>query len=1075
MAVSPDGSVTASTYDHLGELTSTTNGAGDTTSYQYDDQGNQSDVTYPDGTSEEYGYDEADQLTSAADFGTSSPGVGAAQLRSESFGYDADGDQTSATDWDGNTTSETYDAAGELTGKVQPVSSSSSITTSYGYDAAGNPTSVTDGNGNTTWTTYNAWNLPESVIEPVTSTAPDPSDTTWTTAYNADGEPATVTEPGGVSLSYGYDPLGDITSESGSGATASTPDRSFTYDEDQRMTSATSGVGTDSFTYNADSDLKTAAGPSGTSSYDYDNDGLVSSETDAAGTTSYTYDSADRLSTESDPLTGATLTWAYNADSNPTSISYATNGTAGPVQSYGYNELQQQTSDTLTSATGSVLASEAYGYDEDGNVTSQATGGGLADTSATYAYDKADRLTSAISGGTTTAYAYDGDGNLTQDGSTTSTYNAQDQLTASTSPPGTTSYSYTLNGSTASVTPPSGPAQDYTWDAYGDLASAGGVAYGYDALGRMVTSTDSSGTADLSYLGNGDTIASDGTSEYSYDPSGNLTATGSSSGAFATVSDEHGDLTAMFSPTSSTENLAGNESYTPYGSGTKANYDAENIGYQGDYTDPTTGLVYMNARWYNPANGSFVSSDTLNGTPIPSTVDGNPYAYADSNPLTDTDPTGHDYIIGEGDGMAGVVPGSAGPGVLEDLGDGLEDAGRGIGDAWDDLFSDGDGSSEADDPGDETSSEGPAEDEFEDEMEDADKFKEAEEESGLEDEDADDGSNEPSSNGLGSYDWDLGEAEFGDGGADGDGSSAAEPVTEPPQDAYASGDAQAPSAPTELLDAPYITSNTTAPADLVDGDIPASDEITEHLTDTKTDTRIQGTQESSTQAEQHALQQASQTSTGNSSLPSQTVSAVGKPVTPLPGDEEEQGENGCGSGGPSWVNYLPLNDGRAQGVMACLAKGGFNYIDKNGNLQLPDNGSSIIGSPAPWPPGSPGYDQSIPKGWYPGSGYQRGHLLGRQLGGTGTNVENLVPLWPKANSPVMSGYEGQVANYIKNGVTVYYSATPVYSGNSPVPTKVDLSGFAVTPAGSLPLLVDKPDGQLAPLVDLPIMNTPSGT
>ena len=52
----------------------------------------------------------------------------------------------------------------------------------------------------------------------------------------------TVTEPGGVSLSYGYDPLGDITSESGSGATATTPDRSFTYDMDQRMTSATSGT-----------------------------------------------------------------------------------------------------------------------------------------------------------------------------------------------------------------------------------------------------------------------------------------------------------------------------------------------------------------------------------------------------------------------------------------------------------------------------------------------------------------------------------------------------------------------------------------------------------------------------------------------------------------------------------------------------------------------------------------------------------------------------------------------------------------------------------------------------------------
>jgi YD repeat-containing protein len=154
--------------------------------------------------------------------------------------------------------------------------------------------------------------LPESVIEPTTATAPTTSDTTWTTAYNADGEPSAVTEPGAVSLSYGYDQLGDITSESGSGASAATPDRSFSYDLDQRMTSATSGTGTDSFSYNADSDLTGASGQSGTSSSTYNDDGLVKSETDAAGTTSYTYDSADRLSTESDPLTGSTLTWAYN-------------------------------------------------------------------------------------------------------------------------------------------------------------------------------------------------------------------------------------------------------------------------------------------------------------------------------------------------------------------------------------------------------------------------------------------------------------------------------------------------------------------------------------------------------------------------------------------------------------------------------------------------------------------------------------------------------------------------------------------------------------------------------------------
>ena len=76
-----------------------------------------------------------------------------------------------------------------------------------------------------------------------------------------------------------------------------------------------------------------------------------------------------------DPLTGATLTYGYNADSLPTSIAYAKGGTAGPKQALGYNGLQQLASDTLTSASGATIASASYSYDADGNLTSQATTG----------------------------------------------------------------------------------------------------------------------------------------------------------------------------------------------------------------------------------------------------------------------------------------------------------------------------------------------------------------------------------------------------------------------------------------------------------------------------------------------------------------------------------------------------------------------------------------------------------------------------------------------------------------------------------------------------------------------------
>jgi RHS repeat-associated protein len=448
-----------------------------------------------------------------------------------------------------------------------------------------------------------------------------------------------VGQPGehGGPLSYGYDALGDLTSQSGSGATAPTDARTYAYDIAGRLTAAASPAGTDSFGYNADSALTSASGLSGSSSFTYNNDGLVSTATDSAGTTAYTYDQAGRLATEADPLTGATLTWAYNADSNPTSVSYAIGGTAGPAQAFGYDSLQRVASDTLTSASGTQLQPETYGWDANGNLTSQTVGS----YSGTYAYDQASRLVSATAGGGTTAYAYDNAGNLTQSGTTTSTYNAQDERTSSTTAAATTGYAYTLAGALASVTPPGGTAAPYTWDANGDLVSApGSVGYGYDALGRMVSRSTGSGSSSLSYLGEGAALVSDGTVRYSYTPSGAVTAVGTAGAGEAVVTDHHGDLTGWFNPAAGTGPLAGSATYSPYGT-PSASGNMGPVGFQGDYTDPATGLVDMGARWFQPGAGIFESPDTIGGSPVSPAVDGNGYAYAGGNPLTDTDPTGH--------------------------------------------------------------------------------------------------------------------------------------------------------------------------------------------------------------------------------------------------------------------------------------------------------------------------------------------------------------------------------------------------------------------------------------------------
>jgi DNA/RNA non-specific endonuclease len=69
----------------------------------------------------------------------------------------------------------------------------------------------------------------------------------------------------------------------------------------------------------------------------------------------------------------------------------------------------------------------------------------------------------------------------------------------------------------------------------------------------------------------------------------------------------------------------------------------------------------------------------------------------------------------------------------------------------------------------------------------------------------------------------------------------------------------------------------------------------------------------------------------------------------------------------------------------------------------------------------PGYDR------LPARNRARGHLLGRQLGGSGAVAANLVALYQtRANSPVMRDYETLVAEAVQAGETVRYTVRPRY-------------------------------------------------
>src|SRR5581483_10845477 len=155
------------------------------------------------------------------------------------------------------------------------VSASHSITAGFGYDLDGHQTAVTDGNGNTSYATYNSRGLPETLTEPPTAAHNGAADSVTTDVYNAGGDLVAQDLPGGVQVSSSYDAMGDLTSQSGTGASAATATRSFTYDPAGRiLTAATTAAGTqgspgyqaatsESFTYDDRGQVLSASGSAG--------------------------------------------------------------------------------------------------------------------------------------------------------------------------------------------------------------------------------------------------------------------------------------------------------------------------------------------------------------------------------------------------------------------------------------------------------------------------------------------------------------------------------------------------------------------------------------------------------------------------------------------------------------------------------------------------------------------------------------------------------------------------------------------------------------------------------------------
>ena len=281
-----------------------------------------------------------------------------------------------------------------------------------------------------------------------------------------------------------------------------------------------------------------------------------------------------------------------------------------------------------------------------------------------------------------TNYTYDAAGNRLTAGANTYTYDQRNRLLSG----GGTTYNWSPRGTLVSTTGTA--AATYVHDGLDRLTQTGTVTYAYDSLDRVTTRTVGGVGTAFSYAGTEmDPVAEGTTTKYLRGPSGQsvhgIIRNGTTVFAGA---DRHGDVSFTLSTTGA---VTDTKIVDPFGKSLGATGTAPNIGFQSDYTDPTSGLVWMGARWYNPNTATFTARDTYPGE-IGAYATLNRYTYGLNNPLTYSDPTGRYAMDADGGGGGNAAPAGCDNACqyahLQETGNLFDDAG----DSYNDRFQNGD-------------------------------------------------------------------------------------------------------------------------------------------------------------------------------------------------------------------------------------------------------------------------------------------------------------------------------------------------------------------------------------------------
>ncbi len=653
------GKVTTYTYTTRNELATVTDPLNQVTTFGYDPNGNQVSVTDPRGHTTHTVYDRKNRLIQVKDHDL---------LVWQTTEYDALDRVTAQTDGAGRTVRMTYDAGGQMIQQNDPLGNS----TTFAYDAGGRKTSQTNALNETTQFGYDDLGRLTSVTLP--------GGEVYQYGYDALGLMTTLTDPNSHNTQMVYDALGRMTTRTN----AAGETESYTYDRVGNPLTMVVGIWTTTWAYDALNRMTGVVAPGGLSTtYTYDAAGQRTAMQDQTGSTTYTYDDLGRLTSITTPdLRTARLT--YDQAGNLSSVT----DYGGAISTRTYDRRNRlvvltaadQSRTTYTYDDGDLPLTTTYpngvtatlGYDGAGRLTSWVNRRADSTTISgyTYTYDALGRKTSVLDSVGLTSYAYDSNDRLQQvtdpDGKITSyTFDgAGNRLTQVVTPNGvlaqTTGYTYDPADRLTQVTAPDGSIKTHTYDDRGNLTDDGTNTYAYDGLNRLV-SVSQGGVQIASYSYNGDDLrtsktAGGQTTRYHWigqdlwNESDGTSITASNLYGLDLVSRDvggqtgyylfngHQDVTGIVDGAAS---ILADYRYDAYGSLTQQNGTFDNpFRYTGEMQDSETGLVYLRARYYNPAVGRFLTQDTFPGyLDDPRTL--NRYVYTASNPVNYVDPSGH--------------------------------------------------------------------------------------------------------------------------------------------------------------------------------------------------------------------------------------------------------------------------------------------------------------------------------------------------------------------------------------------------------------------------------------------------